>query len=300
MNCLGKEMSLSKKRMLVTGSGGMVGAYAPGLFADYELYLTDLQTSETSKLDVVNREETLSIVKKIDPHVVLHLAAATDVDQCERDPFYAYLSNVVGTQHVAQACRENDSVMVYISTGAVFDGVRKEPFTEKDLPNPSTVYGLSKWLGEKMISFILQKYLIVRAGWMFGGGVKDKKFVGKIAQMILQGEKRLKVVDDKFGSPTYAKDLLKTVKSLLDQERFGIFHAVNGWGCSRYDVANEIKAILGANDVTIEPVKSDAFKLDAPRGFSEQLLNQRLGDVAGVSMRGWQEALKEYLSLEWM
>lgn len=151
-----------------------------------------------------------------------------------------------------------------------------------------------------MVSFILPKYLIVRAGWMFGGGGKDKKFVGKIAKMILNGEKRLKVVDDKFGSPTYAKDLLKTTKSLLDQERFGIFHAVNGWGCSRYDVANEIKAILKANDVTIEAVKSDAFKLDAPRGFSEQLLNQRLSQVEGVSMRGWQEALKEYLSLEWM
>lgn len=284
----------AKKRMLVTGSGGMVGSYVKEVFADDELYLTDVAWP-TAMLDVMNREEVFSAVKKVAPHVVLHLAAATDVDRCEREPFFAYLSNVVGTQHVAEACLENNSTMVYISTGAIFDGLRKDPFTEDDLPNPATVYGLSKWLGEKIVTLILKKHLIVRAGWMFGGGFRDKKFVGKIAQILFKGEKRLKVVDDKFGSPTYAKDLLRTLKVLLDKGHSGIFHAVNGWGCSRYDVANEIKTILGKDDVMIEAVKSAAFKLDAPRGFSEQLMNQRLSQLGMVSMRRWEEALKEYL-----
>lgn len=289
-----------KKRMLVTGSGGMVGSYVEKIFADYELYPTDIAwpistPAKRGILDVMNREGVFSAVKKISPHIVLHLAAATDVDRCERESFFAYLSNVVGTQHVAEACRENNATMVYISTGAVFDGLRKDPFTEDDLPNPATVYGLSKWLGERIVALILEKYLIVRAGWMFGGGFRDKKFVGKIAQILFNGEKRLKVVDDKFGSPTYAKDLLRTIKALLEGEHSGVFHAVNGWGCSRYDVASEMKTILGKDDVTIEAVKSNAFKLDAPRGFSEQLINQRLSQLGMVQMRRWEEALKEYL-----
>ena len=130
---------------------------------------------------------------------------------------------------------------------------------------------------------------------MMGGGRKDIKFVGKIAQKILSGEKRLKIVNDRFGSPTYAKDLVSGIKRLLDGSKEGIYHLVNGWGCSRYDMALEIRGILNRGDVEIIPVSSSDFLLDANRAPSEEIINQRLIEEGDNWMRDWKEALKDYL-----
>ena len=129
---------------------------------------------------------------------------------------------------------------------------------------------------------------------MMGGGRKDVKFVGKIAQKILSGEKQLKVVNDRFGSPTYAKDLVGGIQRLLDSSKEGIYHLVNGWGCHRYDMALEIRRILN-KEVEILPVSSSHFSLDANRATSEEIMNQRLITEGDNWMRGWKEALEDYL-----
>ncbi len=291
-NSMMEGLFSKENRMLVTGANGMVGHYVENIFKDMDLVLTDINHCNVT-LDVTNPKEVQEAFLSFKPNVVLHLAAATDVDRCERDQDYAFHINIDGTRLVAEACKKHHATLIYVSTGAIFDGLSEKPYSEDDLPNPVTAYGKSKWEGEKCVSQLLDKYFIVRAGWMMGGGKKDKKFVGKIAQKILNGEKHFKIVNDKYGSPTYAKDLVLTIRHILNREPYGIYHAVNGFGCTRYDVALEMKSILKAHDVEIEPVGSDEFQLDANRAKSEELLNQKL--MSRGAMRPWKEALRDYL-----
>ena len=283
--------------MLVTGAGGMVGSYVPEQFQDYSLVLTDI-VDGCVPLDVRDPGAVMRAVADARPDVVLHLSAATDVDRCEREPDWAFHSNAIGTQNVALACQKHDAVMVYISTGGVFGGDKADPYTEFDTPRPANVYGEAKLAGERIVETLLSRYFIVRAGWMIGGGAKDKKFVGKMLQLIRTGPGPLSAVHDKIGSPTYARELVAGLRALIETGYYGLYHLGNKGSCSRYDVALELRAILNRLDVRIDPVSSAHFPLSAPRARSEAIRNLKL-DLLGLNlMRPWREALRGYVESE--
>lgn len=269
----------ANSKILITGANGMVGSYI-----NFGIK-TDIDTFDISDQNVVKK-----VFNKYRPEIILHLAAETDVDLCEKEPVHAYLINTFGTYNIATAARNFDAKMIYISTAAVFDGKKKGLYFEENMPNPQNVYGRTKYLGEIIVKDTVPKYLIVRAGWMFGGGPqKDKKFVAKIIKQLHLPE--IKVVNDKMGSLTFAKDLIKSIQILLKENRIGLYHLSNKGACSRYDVACEIIRLLKPS-VKIIPVSSDYFNLAAPRGA------ETMGSKIDI-MRPWQEALKEYLLTEW-
>ncbi len=273
---------------LVTGASGMLGSY----FQGPEWRKTDLDT-----LDITNAGQVRKFIKDLSPAWVYHLAAATDVDYCEKDPDFAFRVNAMGTQNVALACQENDIPLVYISTAGVFGGDKPEPYTEFDEPRPVNVYGQAKLAGERIVQALLKKYFIVRAGWMIGGSKeKDKKFVGKMLALFKEKTK-VSVVNDKFGSPTYAKDLAAFLSRLAATRAYGLYHYANHGVCSRYDVARELARLTNAK-VEIAPVSSAAFPLPAPRARSEAMRNYKLELMGADDARPWQEALKAYMS-EW-
>ncbi len=281
--------------ILVTGAAGMVGSYVSDIFPPDELYLTDINPSHgMASLDVRDAAEVARLVGLIKPDHVLHLAAETDVDRCERDPAHAFLSNATATGYVAEACAKHHAEMIYISTCGVFDGAKLTPYTEFDEPAPVTEYGKAKLAGETLVREICKNWYIVRAGWMFGGGFKDKKFVGKVASQCAAGAPSLRCVTDKFGSPTYAKDLLRMVRQLTERRMYGLFHGVNQGCCSRYDVAVEIASYLGTG-TEIVPASSADFQLSASRPASEAVLSQNLDELGIRPMRIWKDALHEYL-----
>ena len=288
---------MAEQKILITGADGMVGSYVPEVFDGFALTLTDINAN-CNHLDVRDPQDVMKVVKKTKPEIVLHLAAATDVDLCEKEHDLAYHTNAVGTQNVALACQETGCLLVYISTAGVYWGDKPEPYTEFDPPKSRNVYGDSKWQGEKIVTTLLNRFFICRAGWMIGGGKKDKKFVGKITQLILDGRKQVQVVDDKFGSMTYAKDLLHGIRRLLKTNYFGLYHMVNNGVASRYEVALAIRDILGKTDVQIKPVNSAHFPLPAPRARSEKLHNYKLELLGMNQMRYWKDALKEYVLSE--
>ncbi|HET8892645.1 MAG TPA: dTDP-4-dehydrorhamnose reductase [Gaiellaceae bacterium] len=281
-------------RVLVTGAGGAVGSYVPQVFADAELVLTDLE-GEHRRLDIRDPLAVSATIADVTPDVVLHLAAATDVDACELDPDLAFSSNAIGTQNIALACRNNDCQLVYISTAGVFWGDKPHPYVEFDEPRPANVYGHSKLAGERIVASLLDRYFIVRAGWMIGGAERDRKFVGKMAELLRGGETHLKAVNDKWGSPTYAPDLLTGIKRLLATGYHGLYHHVNPGMVTRYDIAVELRSILERPDVEIEPVSSDVFPLPAPRARSEAMRNYKLELLGLDEARPWQDALRAYV-----
>jgi dTDP-4-dehydrorhamnose reductase len=295
---LGEEM-----KILITGAAGMLGSSLCPILKQkgHEVYATDINTTDKGieYLDVRNFEKVHTFMERVKPDMVMHLAAETDVDKCELEPDHAYLTNTIGTQNVALVCQKYDIEMVYISTIGVFDGEKSEPYTEFDEPNPINVYGKSKLWGERVIQSLLRKYYIVRAGWMMGGGPeKDKKFVAKIIRL-LDKTSKLKVVNDKFGSPTYTLDLSKCLSKLIETEYYGLYHCTNRGFTSRYEIAKRIMEYLGRNDVTLQPVSSAYFPLPAPRARSETSRNYKLELLGIDSVRHWEEALKEYLENCW-
>lgn len=289
-------------KILVTGAAGMLGTTLTSILREegHKIYATDIDLSDKKieLLDVREIKQVEKWVKKVSPDLIIHLAAETDLEKCEADPYHAYLTNTIGAQNVALLCGQKNKPLVYVSTAGVFDGQKKGLYNEFDTPNPINIYGKSKLAGEKVIERILSRYYIVRAGWMVGGGKKDKKFVAKIIKQINSGAKTIHAVIDKFGTPTYTVDFSKCLSQLILTEYYGLYHMVCSGEGTRYDVAKEILKILGKSDIKLIPVKSEFFSKDypVPRPKSEMMENMMLDLRDMNTMRSWKEGLKEYLT----
>lgn len=284
-------------KALITGGNGMLGsALAPLLVeSQYEVFLTDtISLSNNAQfLDIRDYAQVKLYIEKVKPDIIFHLAAETNVDRCELEPDHAFKTNVLGTKNIALACKEYNITMVYISTCGVFDGKKSSGYRESDIPSPISVYTKSKYEGEKEVQRLLSKYFIFRAGWMMGGGKKDKKFVAKIVELS-KTQKILNVVNDKRGSPTFTKDFSEAIIKVIITDKFGLYHVTNEGAATRYDIACKIIEYLGKTDVLVKPIGSDEFPLPAPRPDSEVAENYNLKTL-NIKIRPWTEALKEYL-----
>lgn len=262
----------------------------------HEVIPTDLEPRSpgTVQLDVRDEGAVHAVLTAERPQFLLHLAAETDVDRCEKEPAHAYLTNAVGTEYLASACGRSRIRMLYVSTAGVFNGLKPTPYVESDQPDPVNVYGRAKLSGEIAVRHHVSAHLIVRAGWMVGGHDRDKKFAGKILQL-LQTRNTLSVVTDKIGSPTFTEDLARGIATLIETEHVGMFHMTNQGVCSRYEFACKLVEFLGRSDITIRPVTSEAFPLPAPRAPSEAMANQRLQSLGLDHMPPWQDALRIYV-----
>jgi dTDP-4-dehydrorhamnose reductase len=278
-------------RVLVTGAKGMLGSdLCPVFGQEYDVVATDIE-----EMDVRHPQNVLKAARAIQPQLVIHLAAATEVDECERYPDLAYHTNAIGTRNVALACQQVGAEMVYVSTISVFDGTKCTPYTEFDSPNPQSIYSLSKYQGELMVHQLLSRFYIVRAGWMYGGFGEDKKFVSKIISLA-KARSVLAVVDDKFGSPTYTLDLSRGLLNLVQSGLYGTYHMVgNGSACSRLEYARAILEAAGISCCRLEGVSSARFPLPAPRPRMEGALNYHLELLGMNDIRPWREALNEYV-----
>lgn len=289
------------ERVLITGCGGMLGAAVYSVFSKKfdNVLATDIDLNETwlKHLDIRDIKECEKIFEEFKPTIVLHLAALTDLEFCEKNPEEAWKTNAAGTENIALLAKKHDSIMVYISTAGIFGG-EKEFFTEEDKPNPLSEYGKSKYHGECFVENNLAKYFVFRAGWMMGGGLrKDKKFINKIYNQIKSGKKELFVVDDKLGTPTYTNNFAESIAKIIETGKYGLYNLVCGGSASRLDVAKEFVKLLGLSaEIKVTKVGSGYFKKDyfAPRPYSEKLINHRLNLLGLNYMKDWKICLREY------
>jgi dTDP-4-dehydrorhamnose reductase len=293
-------------RILATGTGGMLGsALIPELHhAGHDIVATDLVAGGThasgehiEPLDVRSVEHIEDFMASTRPDLVVHLAAETSLEACEIDRAHGWLTNAIGTKLVALACRRAGAQIAFVSSAGVFDGTKEAPYDEFDEPNPVNCYGLSKHAAERYVRELLPESFIVRAGWMFGGGEKDHKFVAKIVNQLAQGATTLYAVGDKLGTPTYAPDFARCFVAMLSAQSFGLYHMACKGRCSRLDVTVKILEVLGRGDVEVVEVGSDHFAEEffAPRPRSEVMRNLVLEMQGLDTMRSWESALAEYL-----
>ncbi|WP_448922874.1 dTDP-4-dehydrorhamnose reductase [Holdemanella biformis] len=257
---------------------------------------TYVTTAEYVSLDITNSEAVMNTIKSVKPDVVVHCAAWTAVDLAEDEDKQAKVKaiNVDGTQNIADACKEIDAKMVYISTDYVFDGQGTTPWQPdcKDY-KPLNVYGQTKLGGELAVSNTLSKYFIVRIAWVFG-----KNGNNFIKTMLNVGKKfdTLKVVNDQIGTPTYTFDLARLLVDMIETDKYGYYHATNeGVYISWYDFACEIFKQAGYTN-TVIPVTTEEYGLSkAARPFNSRLDKSKLVENGFKPLPTWQDALKRYL-----
>jgi dTDP-4-dehydrorhamnose reductase len=298
------KMKLEKDtRVFVIGCGGMLGQAVYERFSrSCSVLATDIDVNETwlEYLDVRDIRSLLRTISEFKPHLIINLAALTDLEYCEQNPEEAWLTNAMGQENICSVGWRCNATVVYISTAGVFDG-KKEFYHDFDAPNPLSYYGKAKYYGETITQLMLNKYFIFRAGWMMGGGIrKDKKFINKIFKQVKAGSKELFVVNDKLGTPTYTFDFANSMFKVIESDLYGLYNMVCAGNASRYDVAREFLRCLRLEDsIKLTIVGSDYFKIEyfAPRPDSEQLMSFKLTKRGMHFMRDWKTCLAEYSGL---
>jgi len=279
-------------KVLILGYKGMLGRELVDAFADsnnnsrsedYDLVLWD-----RNQINISNRESVIKNIGDLKPDIVINAAAYTDVDNAEYNKDLVYKVNGCAVGFLAHICKQIDALFVHFSTDYVFRGNNHLGYKESHPPvDADTVYGKSKALGEKMILDTSKKYYLIRLSWMFGK--YGKNFVEKMLQLASE-RKEIKVVNDQFGNPTYAKDLAAAVRKLIEsKENHGVYHITNSGHCSWYDFALKIFKFSGL-EVNVKPVRSEEFPSAAKRPTYSMLINTKL-----PAMRSWQDALISYL-----
>jgi dTDP-4-dehydrorhamnose reductase len=226
--------------------------------------------------------------------VVVHLAAYTNVDECEARPDRAFNVNAQGTRNVARAAARSGARVVYVSTDYVFDGTKEGEYVEGDDVNPINVYGRSKAEGEDAVSSSPDN-LVVRTSWVFGRG---RNFVATILAAARAGND-LRVVGDQIGRPTSARDLARSLAHLVGVGATGTVHvAGDGEPCSWADLAEEAIAAVDVS-VPVERVMTDAYERASTRPLAPRPRNSTLALERarswGVPLRDWRDAVRAYV-----
>ncbi len=290
-------------KVLITGISGMLGVdLCQTLKEKHEVVGFDLKEFPSISFcppvqrgDITKIDEVKEAFDEFAPQMVIHAAAYTDVDGCEKDPDKAYKVNTLGTQNVCLASQEPNIPIIYISTDFVFDGNKDSPYLEFDQPRPISIYGRSKLAGEEYVKTLLNKYFVVRTSWLYGH--YGRNFVETMLQLASQ-KKELKVVNNQVGSPTYTRDLSRKIKELLPTELYGIYHITNSGSCSWYEFAREILKLAGIKGAQLKPITSEELDRPASRPRFSVLENYCLRLALGNSMRDWQEALRDYIKMD--
>lgn len=247
-------------------------------------------------LDITDKAAVKTLLEELRPDAVIHCAAWTAVDLAE-DPDKqekVRAINAGGTQNIAEACREIDAKMVYISTDYVFDGQGTTPWDPdcKDY-KPLNVYGQTKLEGELAVSEILQKYFIVRIAWVFG--LNGKNFIRTMLN-VAKTHDTVRVVNDQIGTPTYTFDLSRLLIDMVETEKYGYYHATNEGGfISWYDFTREIYRQAGLSTEVI-PVSTAEYGISkAARPFNSRLSKEKLLQAGFKPLPTWQDALSRFL-----
>lgn len=286
----------TKKTIIVTGAGGVLGrALVKRLKPEYKIVALSRKDC-----DITDSKRVASIFSRFKPWIAIHCAACTGVDECQRDAKKAYAVNMHGTTNIARSCASQGAILIYISTDYVFSGNRRTPYRETDAAVPLSIYAKSKLMGEKSVRQLVKRHIIIRTSWIFGQG--RNCFPDKVLAWA-KSKKRLKIVSDKYSSPTSADDLAAALDRIISRMNsdewkdrfFGTYHITNSGFCSWYGWARYILKNVKP-EVRIEPIKMSQMNFAAPRPPFSALDNSKYIRTFGIGLRPWQKAVKEYLA----
>ncbi|MGD0209741.1 MAG: dTDP-4-dehydrorhamnose reductase [Desulfomonilia bacterium] len=279
-------------RVLVTGARGMLGrdVVKDLEIHGHEVWGTDI-TSNDNRLDITRQDQIRYAITSFRPAWVINCSAYTNVDGAEKHEEEALTLNAKGPELLALACRKLKVKLLHISTDYVFDGTKGSPYIEEDLPNPINAYGVSKLAGENAIRHQVDDYVIIRTQWLIG--LYGRNFVSTIISAA-QINESIRVVNDQWGSPTFAFDLAKAITQLMEIDARGIFHVCNRGKATWYDLASRTIEFLGLGTKVI-PISTKEYPLPAIRPAYSILSTKKFTTKTGKLMPIWQASLENFV-----
>ena len=279
--------------ILVTGSSGQLGSSLKARalsLQDYRFIFTDIE-----ELDITSHKALERFFAGHNIKLVINCAAYTDVDRAEQDVDKAMLINHLSVANLATLSSAYTYHLLHISTDYVFDGKASKPYRETDTTHPATIYGLSKLRGEEAIMASGSAATILRTSWLYSE--TGHNFVKTILKKARE-RNILDVVDDQFGSPTYAGDLadaiMQMLPGLIGSTGQDLYHYANQGVCSWYDFAGAIVEIAGI-DTEVRPVASSDYITPAPRPGYSVLDTSMIRKETGISIPFWKDSLIKYI-----
>ena len=243
-------------KILVTGAEGQLGRALQKTLSRHEVIALTRQ-----QLDICQLQAVRDAVHLHGPAVVINAAAYNNVDGAESDPLAAYNGNALGPRNLAVATAGQQLPLVHVSTDYVFDGHGKRPYHEYDRPQPQSVYGASKLAGEDAVRSLNWRHYLVRTAWLYD--VDGRNFPNTM-RALAQERSEVRVVSDRFGSPTYVPHLARAIASLLESDAYGTYHLAGQGGTSWFELTCTLYRLLGLRTLVI-PVATVEFPRPAPR-----------------------------------
>jgi len=281
------------------GHKGMLGAAVevllqkrgrPYLVSDQEIDITDMD-----RLSEFTENKSISWI--------INCAAYTAVDKAEDEQALAFKINAEGPFNIAQISRDKGAKLIHISTDYVFDGTKDGAYEEDDIPHPVGIYAKSKYQGEKNIIECIDSYFMIRTAWLYGRS--GQNFVHTMLRLFRE-KSEVNVVDDQWGSPTYAPDLAEMIINIInaDSVHYGIYNFTNAGKTNWYQFALEIRDLaqkrgLLDKSVQINPISSEQYPTRAKRPLNSYLSKDKICREFKITPQPWQESLKTFIwSLE--
>ncbi|MGE3804568.1 MAG: dTDP-4-dehydrorhamnose reductase [Gemmataceae bacterium] len=280
------------KRHAIIGAAGQLGSDFCRWLGEQAIALPR-DRSELSRPD-----ELRQLLEEVRPDVVINCAAYNFVDKAESEPEAALAANAWGVRELARICQSLDLTLVHFSSDYVFgvDGGRRSPWSEADAPVPNSVYSLSKLAGECLVRAECTRHFVIRTCGLYGhAGMHSKKgnFVETMLKLAAQG-KPLRVVDDQECTPSFTRDVAAGTLRLLETGRHGLYHLTNSGSCTWHSLARAIFDHAGLQ-VDLTPIPTSAYPTPARRPRYSVLANRACTELGLDPLRGWKEALADYL-----
>lgn len=272
----------------ISGASGRLGAALTDLLNPLE---AEIIATDKYEVDITDIDQVSRFVERNRPRYIINSSGLSNRDKCEENPDAAYLLNTLGAKHLAIASSRVKSKLFHLSTADVFDGNTIRPYKEIDIPNPNTVYGKSKFLGEKMVRYFSHRYFILRVSRLYS------KKNGLVENIISQAKdnKEVEIARGQYLSPTSAYELAQFITKLMDARNYGLYHASCEGYCSMEEFVNKI---LEYADLEAEIVYSDDRDSVSARPSFRGIDNYALELIKTYEFPSWDKALKTYMERE--
>ncbi len=266
------------------------------VYATYLAHQTQIPGCSYTHLDILDRRNVFSTIKKIRPNLVIHTAGLVNVDYCEQHPNESWEANVTGTGNVAEACREIGARMIYVSTNAVFDGMQGM-YSEEDPPHALSVYAKTKLEGEKRVQHWLPENIIVRTAF-YGWSLHNRNTLAEWVLNSLRNGKKIKMFTDTYFSPVLVNNLAEALLELYSRGLIGTYHVDGSERCNKYEFGLAIARGFGLDETNIEPSSMSESDLIAPRPKDISLNISKVSKAISTKLLGVKEGIAWFKSLE--
>ncbi len=281
------------KTILITGANGQLGNEMRVLsteHSEYEYIFTDIE-----ELDICNEQAVMNFVRENEVDCIVNCAAYTAVDKAEDNFELCDKLNHIAPGYLAKAAALRGAAFIQISTDYVFDGTNHQPYRETDPTCPASVYGRTKLLGEEEAISLCKRTMIIRTAWLYS--TFGNNFV-KTMIRLGQEKAQLGVIFDQIGTPTYARDLARTIFAAIAKDvPAGVYHFSNEGVCSWYDFTKAIHRLSGITTCIVNPLHTEDYPTAAARPHYSVLDKTKIKKELDIAIPYWLDSLQECIGV---